>query len=305
MSMQSTMQGRSGDVAFMDMIEDGTFEGVVHSVFHKALNMQCRISGDLYTLVAGDLDDGPCTIVVDAPDFLTLGIEPGAKAVAASGTLRIADRIAVSIAGAAPWQMAATPRACDDHRLRESLQAARALLEDHGRRGGMMEAPECSAVSRAITEMLRSSSNLLVDALRRDDGPTALRHAARLIGLGPGLTPSGDDFLVGLLAALRAGRTVSPAVRAFCVDVAEMARVSTNPISYAAIRKAAQGEVRETIALLLLHLCGHTQGSLQPALDQVLAIGSSSGTDIAWGIMRGLESTLPDGEQGHGVESRR
>src|ERR1700716_764477 len=42
-------------------------------------------------------------------------------------------------------------------------------------------------------------------------GNTLLKEAEALIGLGPGLTPSGDDYLAGMLVALRAFGRPTPA----------------------------------------------------------------------------------------------
>jgi hypothetical protein len=101
-------------------------------------------------------------------------------------------------------------------------------------------------------------------------GPAPLVRA--LAGLGPGLTPSGDDVLAGYVAGLvllhgqhkRASR------------IAEEASVRTNSLSATLLRHAALGEVPEPVHILL------ATGNARP----MLSFGHSSGQ--AW--LRGLVS---------------
>ena len=72
----------------------------------------------------------------------------------------------------------------------------------------------------------------------------------------------------------------------------------------AAIAKAARGEVRERIARLIIALGSATAEPSSQALAQVLAIGSSSGTEIAFGVIRGLASLIDNGEWDHGHQDR-
>jgi hypothetical protein len=60
----------------------------------------------------------------------------------------------------------------------------------------------------------------LADACRALDRERATRHAERLIGWGEGLTPAGDDFLVGLIAGLDALASGDPRRRSFLEAVA-------------------------------------------------------------------------------------
>ena len=65
-------------------------------------------------------------------------------------------------------------------------------------------------------------------------------HKGReLVGLGPGLTPSGDDFLGGLLFAAHSLKTAYP--EDFCwgqeviTDLMDWARMQTHSISHAVL----------------------------------------------------------------------
>lgn len=93
-----------------------------------------------------------------------------------------------------------------------------------------------------------------------------------LAGLGPGLTPSGDDLLAGYIAGL----VLLHGQRKRAHQMAEEAAERTNSLSATLMRHAALGEVPEPVHILL------ATGNLQP----LMSFGHSSGQ--AW--LRGLVS---------------
>jgi hypothetical protein len=108
--------------------------------------------------------------------------------------------------------------------------------------------------------------------------------ALRLLGLGPGLTPSGDDYLGGVLISLHAaGRAGSAAALAKLVVPEAPAR--TSRISAAHLACAAEGEgaaaLHETISALL----GASGISLEDCLRAIDSIGHSSGWDALAGAL--------------------
>ncbi|MCG5214030.1 DUF2877 domain-containing protein [Streptosporangium sp. KLBMP 9127] len=125
------------------------------------------------------------------------------------------------------------------------------------------------------------------------DTITAAEH---LVGLGPGLTPSGDDVLAGLLVALRhlglacgAGRAVWLADW-LAAAVTFDARTRTTPISATLLHCAARGEASGEILATLRGIAGRQ--SLEPALRRLLHLGHTSGADLAWGLRIGLAAVL-------------
>jgi len=118
----------------------------------------------------------------------------------------------------------------------------------------------------------------------------------RLMGLGPGLTPSGDDMLAGLLMALRHLGTACGADRAvwladwLAATVVFDAHTRTTPISATLLHCAADGHGCAEALAVLRGLAG-----LQPleiAVQRLLLIGHTSGADLAWGIRTGLSAVL-------------
>jgi hypothetical protein len=150
-------------------------------------------------------------------------------------------------------------------------------------------------VALEVTMALEHRATLLLGALLQARFACACEHAKSMIGLGPGLTPSGDDFLVGLFAALNLAGSPCHGWLGGGTDILVDADRSTNAISLAALTQAANGRVRESIATLIEALMHGSPDSLIDPLRKVLAIGSTSGADLIVGILSGLELNLQVG----------
>jgi hypothetical protein len=113
----------------------------------------------------------------------------------------------------------------------------------------------------------------------QDDG-SLVQTVAALIGLGPGLTPSGDDFLMGALALLDAlGQTNIHA--ALAQAVAGAAPTLTSPLSACFLRAAAAGHVGESLHDAVASLLA---GNADAAVAAAQRIGHTSGWDMLAGV---------------------
>lgn len=101
-----------------------------------------------------------------------------------------------------------------------------------------------------------------------------------LIGLGPGLTPAGDDFAGGAMIALRAFGDAAGADR-IAAWALPLARTNTNRISRAHLECAARGEGHEA-----LH--SYLHAFEKNHLEALGRIGHTSGLDAAAGALLAL-----------------
>lgn len=143
--------------------------------------------------------------------------------------------------------------------------------------------------------MLEKRTLLLLNELLNNRISSALPHAVSLVGLGPGLTPSGDDFLTGLFTIINMKNSPFYLYRSFCRDILMKAKTLTNDISYMTLKKASIGKVRESIISLVNSLLIENDEDLILSLNKLLNIGSTSGTDIALGIVFGMEANIRAG----------
>jgi hypothetical protein len=111
-------------------------------------------------------------------------------------------------------------------------------------------------------------------------GNALAEEAAMLLGLGPGLTPSGDDFLGGVMLALHHVHRAAQARGLWRSLEPRLSR--TAPISAAHLAAAAAGEGHEALHAALLHLFQREPG-WPAALDALDAIGHCSGWDALAG----------------------
>jgi hypothetical protein len=122
-------------------------------------------------------------------------------------------------------------------------------------------------------------------AVRRADLDAALRTAVRLIGLGPGLTPAGDDVMAGTMAGLVL--LGHPSAERFATSVHALAAGRTTELSRALLRHAAAGRVSGEYAAVLQGLVG--ERPLGPAIAGLLATGSTSGRAMALGLCTAID----------------
>jgi hypothetical protein len=142
--------------------------------------------------------------------------------------------------------------------------------------------PEAVAVvAAAASDTWRDPALALVRAALRGDDVAAT--AAGMVGRGPGLTPSGDDVLAGLLLGLRA----APAVRDHLWRAVSPRLGTTTALSAALLAEAPEGYA--VPAILRLGAALATGGAdFRRAVAEVAAIGHTSGTDLLAGLAAGL-----------------
>lgn len=120
----------------------------------------------------------------------------------------------------------------------------------------------------------------------------------RLIGLGPGLTPSGDDFLAGVVMGLfKTGRHGEAAWLARCFYRSAQGRVTD--ISLAFYKALKEGLVAEPYQNLLEALGTGESWNLGRSLDQVIQFGATSGWDSITGMLFGVRLGLSKQNENH------
>ena len=121
-------------------------------------------------------------------------------------------------------------------------------------------------------------------ALANADIPTALTKTRKLAGLGPGLTPSGDDIILGAVLAVRIVHPLKIA-RALAEAVTNTAAPLTTSLSAAWLRSAGRGEAGIMWHDFLDALASTDPISIRGAMDKILAVGATSGADALSGFI--------------------
>lgn len=146
-------------------------------------------------------------------------------------------------------------------------------------------------LAHACTELVPALDDAGIgEALARRSPIELLRAGNGLLGKGPGLTPEGDDIIVGALASYRLlGRATGLAANGFLANVERSlvptARRRTTRLSASLIGHALHGEVADALGRLMRAFAGRAE--LIPAVRALSALGHSSGPAMAFGAVRG------------------
>ncbi len=240
----------------------------------------------IVSVVAADVDAGPINLVVSRLDPRAVSdLRVDGRSIVIDGTRLLADDVTVYRSA-----LAFDPR--DLSTLRRNLRLLTSLLNE-------VASAKSLAFLLAAERYIHFGSGFERELARHIEtcvhdifGGDLIRGVTRIRGCGFGLTPSGDDFIVGLLVALRllelaTGRDLA-AVRSAVAGAAE----TGNALSATFISLAADGLVFEGTRNLVSAFSRDGGRDVRAAAEQMVAVGSTSGADVAVGLCMGLSFGL-------------
>lgn len=289
--------------------QDGALETRLQGRFEHACNL---VTEDRRLVVLLDWPrPGPATIVTPGMRAVLDRLAEGEAAqVTARAVVAARSGPIVRLDGAPVWaglSPPAGPLASPAARRAQVLAAARTALRMKHRAGFVGLLPElvphlrveerdtCCApggeahtpVDAGIAARALAAIGGLREALLVGAAEEACTCAHRLIGLGPGLTPSGDDFLTGLVLTLvlasRARGGQAEWVAGFGQRVAELAIGRTTVVSEHQLRYAADGQGDLVIGRAAMAILWALEQAHRP-VQALLQIGASSGGDALAGV---------------------
>lgn len=239
---------------------------------------------------------GPINVLVSDqsqwPDGRAFGLHEGVKGVAGRRQLSIGPDLVIATQGAPIWSPPAFPEAASYGRGVAALRASMpSRLPTDGVSALVFDASARSAktpTAQAAAPQVAALANAIGPAMTSGQwSAEASRAALLLLGLGPGLTPSGDDFLGGVMLALTA-RGHAGLRDALWDLLAQELDDLTVPVSAMHLSAAADGMGAEVLHDLIDALASGDEHRIAPALDLVLALGATSGADTVAGLAVGL-----------------
>ena len=169
---------------------------------------------------------------------------------------------------------------------RRLSRTAAALGEPAGFGAWLTGAPLAFPLSGA-----EKAAATLESACAADDATAAAAAAAALLGLGAGLTPSGDDFVGGAFFARallgELGSSDGAAWRRAAETVRSAARAATTPISAALLGDLMDGHGWSPLQELGLALASDDDAAATSAASRLIRLGHSSGWDLLSGFIAG------------------
>lgn len=254
--------------------------GTVHSVYRKTVNILA--DGQLIAIQAADSPLSPISLIteLDETAMQELALKPGLPLIISNSFFRI-NFHTFYYSSARVFSPALTDVLDKQGQRKLAAAVKSALLAS--RTGGF------DTVFRAYWEKDSALPSLILEGARRymsdahhsvlsGDMQNAASLLARLIGLGTGLTPSGDDFLCGVFAGLTLSGKSETAFAGYLRDAVKQRLGDTNDISRAFLCCALEN--RYSLAVKSLARVP-SPAEITSAFS---AIGHSSGFDTLCGV---------------------
>ena len=278
--------------------------GQVHSVFDRTFNIM--IGGVLVGVAQSGVSRSPINLITDIPpieSMPSLGIRKGMQVRRVGDRVLVGGALEILLEGAELWRPKTRVELCHDiDTIQRNLHLVKHFAASRAGREGLGqllprideiaagEIPQTSEMNAGAEAVLPHLVNLVKAA--RSGNLEGVRGAAqKLIGLGPGLSPSADDALSGFAAALwwvshslDGGTDRAQRINETIVSCAG----GTTLLSQQLLRHAARGETNERVGELLEAILAGTPSSVEAGVERVLQIGETSGIDIMVGLLLGV-----------------
>jgi hypothetical protein len=278
---------------FLSRRQDIVFQ--VHSAFKKAVNL---LTSDrvLVTLVGEGRDLTPMGAVV--PKLHNLLLPGGSRVSFSEGVFSLPDNQGVIDTRGAVARHTRLPGPLSAGRQDQVLALIRDKLAaaDKGGIASLVtvlpgkEKKLPPAPLNMYSAFILKDLGRFLQACQEDDLDRAAGLARALIGFGPGLTPSCDDFMTGILLSfyyLPGRGPEEHRTACFFGQIEKMALERTNLISYHMIRHAVRGHAGLLYLEALRAAGAGDLAAMGPVIDRLLDFGASSGADFLYGLYCG------------------
>ncbi len=274
----------------------------VQAVFSRVANLLSE-GGLLCAVVQAELDDAPRTVrLAEGERLPRLGVGDTVWIGADRESDDLVVGLVVDLFGAAPWTPARLSLAgAGAAGLADLALELERAVRRRGARGGLAGPPADATVFQgAVARRLAEGASAFERAVSTGDRAGAEEQARALLGLGPGLTPAGDDFLAGFALVASAGGSGVEWAAEMLGGLAESGVARTTPLGAATLAEAAVGRGRsilyELLAAGIVAGASGEPGAFAPGgrldwpIEHALAIGHTSGADLVSGLAAGLRA---------------
>jgi len=245
----------------------------------------CNLINDhreVLSIVTTQIGNGPFNLVVEDDVLFSDHLNAESPISIRANQLNLGD-LTINTVNAKPW----SPRPDWGmlHVRRDHIRSQLMSLPNANYQLRGLDTPfATSAQDYSTTTSLHSLISNLSYALAKADLPASLKATPKLAGLGIGLTPSGDDFIMGAVLAAWIIHPVDVA-RVLAAKVTETAAALTMSLSAAWLRSAGRGETGILWHQFFDALLSAEQATIQESMDKILSIGESSGADALFGFI--------------------
>jgi hypothetical protein len=259
---------------------------VLH-VFEISCNL-INESGDIFSLVGTTIRNGPFSAVLMSDDF-TGAIDISDEVHVENSILKVGI-LSFDAKNALAWNASVdwTKLHVKKDKLISSLALIEELINRYAPSGNFAELvlaiPRKYDPKDAIFQKAEVAISELFDGLVAKNIMAMRNGAKSLAGLGIGLTPAGDDFMLGVMLALFATQTKGKAEEISTI-LADESMPLTNSISAAWLNASASGKAGQSWHDLVAAIAEDQGERLAEAVMRILPTGHTSGADALGGFV--------------------
>jgi hypothetical protein len=271
--------------------------GIVHSVFDNALNI--AMGEDLVGVVSAHSVLNPISMRSTVSSLKACGIRPGMAVVVRDEKIAIGGLAEADLSRAVVWKPRTKFEPFRIDRLCEGYRALCECLKGRSGEGGFwplyrayFKGERVGGTANADEVVKRAKK--IIDGLvwKTLQGIVSIEpEVSEMLGLGIGLTPSGDDFLCGYACALAwvsnsSGYRIPQLEK--IASVVRSRQSTTTVLSFQLLQRAIKGEASEAVEGLLESVFSGKTHEIKKRVSEVFRLGETSGADMMLGLALGL-----------------
>jgi Protein of unknown function (DUF2877) len=278
-----TVNVSTASAGLLPLLRAASWQGHIAAVFQRSFLLGAP-DGRLVHLQTGPQLVSPFSLRLESTGARVLHAIPLSQgmSVRLMGTvLDVAGQLRLKLDSVAYYRSPRPSAGAIDAR---ALQIAQDTLVRRKRPGGFERMPGMQTLVTAMQQ-----------AIAAGDVECMYAGARGLIGLGPGLTPSGDDFLVGCLRGLWLMSRDEAATRGMfaCLGARLLSdlKARTTQVGAEFIRYALEGSFAEVLDHAAQALVAHAHPpTVTAAIGRLLAQGDTSGSDTMGGLLTCIDA---------------
>lgn len=268
----------------------GELQGVVEQVFSHAVNLFIPAQNEIYTLLSPSCDNAPNSCRI-APEHCNRLFRPAERVTFHRQGINIGRDKVINFERCKPWQ----PEALSLNgalRTQSYWQNAARLVQEHIiNSSSLFYYRDSNIFYQEINRLLQLRRAELINALRAGNERDIEKSIVALMGLGIGLTPTGDDYLAGLSAILFIDGNSWCEYRHVFISALAKGCGQTTLLSVITLREAIAQRYRESIYQFIYGVIQGDNHIILKTINDIKQIGSSSGCDMLCGMADGLALT--------------
>ncbi|GEN56541.1 hypothetical protein GCM10012290_11970 [Halolactibacillus alkaliphilus] len=267
----------------------GQVIGEVDAVYQQVINIKLKQADRLVTLAKSHVVQAPDMIKIKEDDVfnvLVKHINPSKEVyLIGYNTLMIEDYV-IDFHHANLWSGRFVSYPESPHVTQQVIKRLKKFVKAHGDDRGILGSYLQLAGKTTNEKPLSLHQEALYERLELFNQWPKLEIIKQFIGLGIGLTPSGDDFLLGLFSVFNYYHTSEwRLILEYKDDFLTYTKERTTSVSYHMLKQMIYGQTNDALKALI-----EAENNVDVKhIERVLQIGSTSGTDMLVGVLVGLE----------------